>query len=377
MKAILVLEDGFTLTGTSFTGAIESGGEVIFTTGMSGYQEVLTDPSYCGQMVCMTYPLIGNYGINDEDMESGKMHLAALLVKECCKEPSNWRATKTLPQFLMEQGIPGVEGLDTRALTRHIRINGAMRGVISTSEFDVPTLIARAKALPTMEGQNLVQVVQAQQPYRWAGSKPEAVDLAADGSYSWQGTGVRLAVYDYGIKWNILRLLTAAGFDVLALPPSFSAAQVKATGAQGVFLSNGPGDPATLQKEIDTLKELIAMGMPMTGICLGHQLIAHALGGSTTKLKFGHHGCNHPVKDLTTGRIEISSQNHGFCVVLDNTPEVEATHINLNDHTVEGLRHKTKPVMSIQYHPEAAAGPHDGCYLFQRFHEMISANKLG
>jgi carbamoyl-phosphate synthase small subunit len=377
MKAILVLEDGFTLTGTSFTGAIESGGEVIFTTGMSGYQEVLTDPSYCGQMVCMTYPLIGNYGINDEDMESGKMHLAALLVKECCKEPSNWRATKTLPQFLMEQGIPGVEGLDTRALTRHIRINGAMRGVISTSEFDVPTLIARAKALPTMEGQNLVQVVQAQQPYRWAGSKPEAVELAADGSYSWQGTGVRLAVYDYGIKWNILRLLTAAGFDVLALPPSFSAAQVKATGAQGVFLSNGPGDPATLQKEIDTLKELIAMGMPMTGICLGHQLIAHALGGSTTKLKFGHHGCNHPVKDLTTGRIEISSQNHGFCVVLDNTPEVEATHINLNDHTVEGLRHKTKPVMSIQYHPEAAAGPHDGCYLFQRFHEMISANKLG
>lgn len=376
MKAILVLEDGFTLTGTSFTGAIESGGEVIFTTGMSGYQEVLTDPSYCGQMVCMTYPLIGNYGINDEDMESGKMHLAALLVKECCKEPSNWRATKTLPQFLMEQGIPGVEGLDTRALTRHIRINGAMRGVISTSEFDVPTLIARAKALPTMEGQNLVQVVQAQQPYRWAGSKPEAVELAADGSYSWQGTGVRLAVYDYGIKWNILRLLTAAGFDVLALPPSFSAAQVKATGAQGVFLSNGPGDPATLQKEIDTLKELIAMGMPMTGICLGHQLIAHALGGSTTKLKFGHHGCNHPVKDLTTGRIEISSQNHGFCVVLDNTPEVEATHINLNDHTVEGLRHKTKPVMSIQYHPEAAAGPHDGCYLFQRFHEMISANKL-
>jgi carbamoyl-phosphate synthase small subunit len=377
MKAILVLEDGFTLTGTSFTGAIESGGEVIFTTGMSGYQEVLTDPSYCGQMVCMTYPLIGNYGINDEDMESGKMHLAALLVKECCKEPSNWRATKTLPQFLMEQGIPGVEGLDTRALTRHIRINGAMRGVISTSEFDVPTLIARAKALPTMEGQNLVQVVQAQQAYRWAGSKPEAVELAADGSYSWQGTGVRLAVYDYGIKWNILRLLTAAGFDVLALPPSFSAAQVKATGAQGVFLSNGPGDPATLQKEIDTLKELIAMGMPMTGICLGHQLIAHALGGSTTKLKFGHHGCNHPVKDLTTGRIEISSQNHGFCVVLDNTPEVEATHINLNDHTVEGLRHKTKPVMSIQYHPEAAAGPHDGCYLFQRFHEMISANKLG
>ena len=377
MKAILVLEDGFTLTGKSFTGAIEGGGEVIFTTGMSGYQEVLTDPSYCGQMVCMTYPLIGNYGINDEDMESGKMHLAALLVKECCKEPSNWRATKTLPQFLMEQGIPGVEGLDTRALTRHIRINGAMRGVISTSEFDVPTLVARAKALPTMEGQNLVQVVQAQQPYRWAGIQPENVSLAADGSYAWQGTGVRLAVFDYGIKWNILRLLTAAGFEVLALPPQWSAAQVKATGAQGIFLSNGPGDPAALHKEIETLKELIAMGMPMTGICLGHQLIAHALGGSTAKLKFGHHGCNHPVKDLTTGRIEISSQNHGFCVELGNAPDVEATHINLNDHTLEGLRHKTKPVMSIQYHPEAAAGPHDGCYLFQRFHAMISEHTLG
>ena len=374
MKALLVLEDGFCLTGTSFTGAFEGGGEAIFTTGMTGYQEVLTDPSYCGQMVCMTYPLIGNYGISAEDMESARMYLSALLVKECCKQPSNWRSKMSLPDFLAAQGVPGMEGLDTRALTRHLRINGAMRGVISTGERDVQALIARAKALPSMEGQNLVTQVAAREPYRWNGTAPEAVTLAADGAYAWAGTGVPLLVYDFGIKWNILRLLTAAGFEVLAVPPSFTPAQVKASGAKAVFLSNGPGDPATLQPEIAVIRELIQMRFPVTGICLGHQLIGHALGGTTKKLKFGHHGCNHPVKDLTTGRIEISSQNHGFCVVLDNLPDVEATHINLNDGMLEGLRHKTLPVMCVQYHPEAAAGPHDGAYLFSRFREMIVAN---
>lgn len=371
MKALLVLEDGFSLSGKSFTGAFESGGEAIFTTAMTGYQEVITDPSYCGQMVCMTYPLIGNYGITAEDMESGKAYLSALLVKECCKQPSNWRAKKSLPDFLVEQGIPGMEGLDTRALTRHLRINGAMRGIISTEETDVRVLQEKAQALPTMEGQNLVVRVAAKKPYTWGSSGPEVQELNDGQPYAWKGTGVPLIVYDFGIKWNILRMLVEAGFEVLCVPPSFTAEQVKKSGARGVFLSNGPGDPATLKSEIKNIQSMIEMGLPVTGICLGHQLIGHALGGTTKKLKFGHHGCNHPVKDLSNGRIEMSSQNHGFCVVLDNLTDVEATHINLNDGTLEGLKHKTKAVMSVQYHPEAAAGPHDGAYIFKRFKELM------
>ncbi len=371
MKALLVLEDGFTLEGKSFTGEFETGGEVIFTTGMTGYQEVLTDPSYYGQMVCMTYPLIGNYGICREDMESAGVHAAALLVKECCKKPSNWRATMSLPAFLKRHEKPGMEGLDTRALTRHLRINGAMRGVISTRELDPRALREKALALPTMQGRNLVPFVAAREPYAWYENAPQKAAFSADGAYAWRGTGLRLLVYDFGIKWNILRRLCEAGFEPLAVPPDFSVQMAKASGAQGVFLSNGPGDPATLTREIALVRELI-QAFPVTGICLGHQLIGHALGARTEKLKFGHHGCNHPVKDLTTGRIEISSQNHGFHVVLEETPDVEATHVNLNDHTLEGLRHKHLPVMSLQYHPEAAAGPRDGDYLFTRFRETIA-----
>ncbi len=280
MKAILVLEDGFTLHGKSFTGAFEGGGEVIFNTGMTGYQEVITDPSYCGQMVCMTYPLIGNYGITREDMESSKAHLSALLVKECCKRPSNWRSYCSLPDFLMEQAVPGMEGLDTRALTRHLRLHGAMRAVISTGEMDVTTLVARAKALPSMEGQNLVAKVAPKEPYIWDGMAPKKVSLASDGKHNWQGTGLPLVVYDYGIKWNILRLLTQAGFEILAVPPDFSAAAVNASGAKAVFLSNGPGDPAALHKEVGIIRELIA-AFPVAGICLGHQLLGHPVGGST------------------------------------------------------------------------------------------------
>lgn len=372
MKALLVLEDGFCLQGKSFTGDFETGGEVIFNTGMTGYQEVLTDPSYYGQMVCMTYPLIGNYGITAEDMESGRVHMRALLVKECCKEPSNWRSRESLPDFLKRWNVPGMEGLDTRALTRHLRINGAMRGVISTRDLDVESLRAKACALPSMEGQNLVPFVTARKPYILTADGPRDVQFDADGAYAWQGTGIPLLVYDFGVKWNILRLLAEAGFEPLAVPPSFTPDQARASGARGVFLSNGPGDPATLKDEIAIIRELVKE-FPVTGICLGHQLIGHALGGTTAKLKFGHHGCNHPVKDLGTGRIEISSQNHGFHVVLDGLDDVEATHINLNDQTLEGLRHKTLPVMSVQYHPEAAAGPHDGRYLFERFHEMMKA----
>lgn len=370
MKALLVLEDGFTLEGKSFTGDFETGGEVIFTTGMTGYQEILTDPSYYGQMVCMTYPLIGNYGTCREDMESARVHCAALLVKECCKKPSNWRSTMSLPEFMKRYEKPGVEGLDTRALTRHLRMNGAMRGIISTRETDPAVLQERARALPAMKGHNLVPFVAPEKPYAWYDNAVQEVTVAEDGSYAWRGTGLPLLVYDFGIKWNILRRLCEAGFEPLAVPPGFSPARAKASGAKGVFLSNGPGDPATLTSEIALVRELIHM-LPVTGICLGHQLIGHALGARTEKLKFGHHGCNHPVKDLTTGRIEISSQNHGFHVVLDDVDDVEATHVNLNDQTLEGLRHKTLPVMSLQYHPEAAAGPHDGEYLFNRFRKII------
>ena len=373
MKALLVLEDGFSLVGKSFTGDFETGGEVIFTTGMAGYQEVITDPSYYGQMICMTYPLIGNYGTCREDMESAGVHCAALLVKECCKKPSNWRSTMSLPEFMKRHEKPGVEGLDTRALTRHLRINGAMRGIISTREADPAVLQERARALPAMKGRNLVSFVAPEKPYAWYDNAVQEAPVAADGNYVWRGTGLPLLVYDFGIKWNILRRLCEAGFEPLVVPPSFSAAMAKASGAEGVFLSNGPGDPATLTKEIALVRELIHM-LPVTGICLGHQLIGHALGARTEKLKFGHHGCNHPVKDLTTGRIEISSQNHGFHVVLDGVEDVEATHVNLNDQTLEGLRHKTLPVMSLQYHPEAAAGPHDGEYLFNRFRKIIGEN---
>lgn len=365
-----MLEDGFSLGGEAVNGPFETGGEVIFTTSMTGYQEVLTDPSYCGQMVCMTWPLVGNYGISHEDMESASIHAAALLVKECCKEPSNWRSDMSLPDFLNRFNTPCVEGLDTRALTRHIRINGAMRGVISTDTASPQTLREKALALPTMKGRKLAHLVSPDKPWAWRDNKPAEASVAADGSYAFRGNGLPLLVYDYGIKWNILRHLCAAGFEPLCVPPSFTAEQVNASGAKAVFLSNGPGDPATLKEETATITKLCET-MPVVGICLGHQLIARALGARTEKLKFGHHGCNHPVKDLATGKIEISSQNHGFHVLLDNAPDLEATHINLNDGTLEGLRHKSKPIMSLQYHPEAAAGPRDANHLFHRFRRMI------
>lgn len=370
MKALLALEDGFVLEGRSFTGSCEGGGEVIFNTGMTGYQEILTDPSYYGQMVCMTWPLIGNYGINTEDMESAKIHVAALLVKECCKKPSNWRASCSLPDFLQQQGIPGIEGLDTRALTRHLRLNGAMRGIVSTSVTDPVDLIMQAKGLPSMEGQNLVKHVMPARPWKWNGQGVSPAVLHDDGSFSWTGTGPRLVVYDYGIKWNILRLLQAQGFDMLIVPPTFGAEDVKKCGAQAVFLSNGPGDPATLTDEIAIIKQLVEM-YPVAGICLGHQLLGHALGGTTRKLKFGHHGCNHPVKDLSTGHVEISSQNHGFCVDIDAVPDIRVTHINLNDGTLEGFAHKNKPILAVQHHPEASPGPIDSQYFFARFRNMV------
>ncbi len=367
MKAILALEDGTWFEGTSFTGAGESGGEVIFNTGMTGYQEVLTDPSYVGQMVCMTYPLIGNYGVNPKDMEAHKVNVEAFIVKECCKEPSNWQATQSLPDFLKAAGVMGIEGIDTRALTRHLRINGAMRGLISTSELDPAKLSARAKGLPSMEGLNLADLVSAKRPYLWTGTTTKDVDMK---DFSWTGKGPRLVVYDFGIKWNILRLLAEQGFDMLVVPSNFTHEQVTELGPDAVFLSNGPGDPAVVTNAIEATR-VFADKYPVAGICLGHQIMGLALGGTTYKLKFGHHGCNHPVMDMESEKIEISSQNHGFCVDISALPELKVTHKNLNDNTLEGFAHREKPLIAIQFHPEAAPGPHDSAYFFGRFRELV------
>ena len=378
MKALLALENGFTLEGRSFTGSFETGGEVIFNTGMTGYQEVLTDPSYYGQLVCLTYPLIGNYGITAEDMESAGIHMRALLVKECCKEPSNWRSIMSLPEFMKKHNVPGMEGIDTRALTIALRENGAMRCMISTEDLDRDSLVAKARALPTMEGQSLVQYVCPKTPYIWHKNAPKPVTAQANGRLPFVGgennngnRPIRLLVYDFGIKWNIIRELIAAGFSPVMVPPSFTAEEARKSGAEAVFLSNGPGDPATLTDIVANVRELMKT-FPITGICLGHQLLGLAMGATTTKLKFGHHGCNHPVKNLLTGSVEITSQNHNFAIDAKRLPDtVEVTHINLNDGTVEGLRHKKEPMFCVQYHPEAAPGPHDPFYLFRQFRELM------
>ena len=377
MKAILALEDGTWFAGESFTGPGEAGGEVIFNTGMSGYQEILTDPSYYGQMVCMTYPLIGNYGVNLEDVESSKIHCPAFIVKECCKKPSNWRAKESLPDYLMRHGVMGLEGIDTRALTRHLRINGAMRGIISTEDLTPEELVAKAQALPSMEGSNLVDFVAPTAPYTWTAQGPVPVKMDGDLPLWPEGSedSIRVVVYDYGVKWNILRLLSAEGLTILAVPPKFPVELVKKLSPSGIFLSNGPGDPATLKEEISIIKELCEL-YPVGGICLGHQLLGIALGGTSFKLKFGHHGINHPVQDDITRKIEISSQNHGFCVDISKLPFLEQTHLNLNDRTLEGFRHRTKPIFSVQHHPEAGPGPHDSQYFFGRFKRMLETGQV-
>ncbi|MDD4952475.1 MAG: glutamine-hydrolyzing carbamoyl-phosphate synthase small subunit [Desulfovibrionaceae bacterium] len=372
MRAVLALEDGTLFEGSSFTGPGEAGGEVIFNTGMTGYQEILTDPSYAGQMVCMTYPLIGNYGVNHEDVESSGVHAAALIVRECCKRPSNWRAAMSLPEYLSRAGVVGVEGVDTRALTRHLRLAGAMRGLISTQDLAAKDLVARARALPSMEGLNLADSVSLKSACAWTGEGLSPLDPS--GGRTWSGKGPRLAVLDCGTKWNIFRLLADQGFEIMAAPSTYTADQIRALGPDAVFLSNGPGDPAALGHVVETARDL-ARDLPVAGICLGHQILGLALGGRTFKLKFGHHGCNHPVMDLESGKIEISSQNHGFCVDLSGLDRVRPTHRNLNDGTLEGFAHKDLPVMAIQYHPEAAPGPHDSRYFFKRFRDMVREHR--
>lgn len=376
MRAMIALEDGRIFAGRAFGARGEKAGEVVFNTSMMGYQEILTDPSYCGQIVIMTYPLIGNYGVNEEDFESAKPQVEGFIVREYSRSFSNWRAQKSLAEFLKENNILGVEGVDTRALTRHIRCAGAMKGIISTEDLDGESLVKKAKASPGLVGRDLVKEVTCGQTYVWPQLTVNSEQLTEK--------QFKVVVIDCGVKFNILRILEKQGCQVTVVPAKTSAEEILEMRPDGLLLSNGPGDPAGVPYVIETVKELIyhlssiIYHLPIMGICLGHQILGLALGGVTYKLKFGHRGGNQPVKDLSTGKVSITSQNHGFCVDLRSLKdkEVEVTHINLNDRTLEGMRHKKYPLFSIQYHPEASPGPHDANYLFREFIELMKKNKL-
>jgi carbamoyl-phosphate synthase small subunit len=363
MRAKVALEDGRVFEGVSFGVSGEKHGEVVFNTSMTGYQEILTDPSYKGQIVTMTYPLIGNYGVNPEDVESGKIFLEGFIVKEISRVRSNWRSTGTLDKYLKKNNIMGIEGVDTRALTRHIRLRGAMKGVISTTDLDDKSLVNKANRSGGLLGLDLVKDVTCGKAYRVGG---------IPGLSTGSKRNNKVIAMDFGIKYNILRCLAKAGCDITVVPAATKAEEILKQNPAGVLLSNGPGDPSAVTYAIGEIKKLLGK-VPVFGICLGQQLLCLALGGRTYKLKFGHHGGNHPVKDLRTGRISITSQNHGFCVdagSLDKN-EIEVTHINLNDNTLEGIRHRKLPAFSVQFHPEHGPGPHDAEYLFKEFSEMI------
>ncbi len=372
-KAILLLEDGTVFHGYTFCGSGRKLGEVVFNTSMTGYQEVLTDPSYKGQIVTMTYPLTGTYGINTEDMESAAVQVEGFIVKEYQDFASNWRSERSLADFLTQYGKIGIEGIDTRALTKHLRVRGAMRGIIATDTDDLSTLLDQVQAYPGLNGIDLVKEVTCQKPYRWRDGAREEID-----SPDWlpQDGRPRVAALDCGIKYNILRMLENAGCQVLVFPADTSATEILSCNPDGIFLSNGPGDPSAVRYVVQTVRDLLGK-KPMFGICLGHQMMGLALGGKTFKLKFGHRGANQPVKDLTTGKIEITSQNHGYCVDPDSLSRmpVSLTHINLNDNTLEGMAHLELPAFCVQYHPEASPGPHDASYLFDRFITMIETNR--
>ncbi|MDD3081168.1 MAG: glutamine-hydrolyzing carbamoyl-phosphate synthase small subunit [Desulfobacterales bacterium] len=374
MKALLALEDGRTFPCRSFTGSGEAFGEVVFNTSMTGYQEILTDPSYRGQIVTMTYPLIGNYGVNDEDVESDRIQASAFIVREYQPYPSNFRSTQPLADYLKAQGVLGIEDLDTRALTRHIRSAGAMQAAISTVDLNPDSLVKKARNAPALIGRDLVQTVTTVSAYHWRQGKAEILpsDQRLDETIWPKGAGCRVAAMDFGIKYNILRCLESAGCRIVVVPAKTPAETIRALAPDGVFLSNGPGDPSPVTYAVETIRSLMGF-RPIFGICLGIQLIALALGGKTFKLKFGHRGGNQPVKDLDSGKVEITSQNHGFAVDINslNTGEVRATHINLNDNTLEGFRHLKLPVMAVQYHPEASPGPHDSVHLFDQFVSMM------
>ena len=354
--AFVLLEDGAWFAGTTGRPIDPAFGEVVFTTNLTGYQETFTDPSYLGQIVVMTAPMIGNYGVNPEDMESEHPQVSGVVVRELSRHPSNWRATMSLDEWLTRAGVPVLEGVDTRRLTRHLRERGAMRGVIAEGQEPSRELTAQLLASPSMEGLDLAS--RAGTRARWS-----------------EGQGPHVVAYDYGMKRNIVRMLVAAGCRVTVVPPETSAAEVRALNPDGLFLSNGPGDPAAVEYAIRNVRELAGAGLPTFGICLGHQLIGHAFGGSTAKLPYGHRGGNHPVRDLRSGQVLITTQNHGFAVVGDESgvpgaPALEVTHLNLNDGTIEGVRHRELPLFAVQYHPEAAPGPHDA---FPHFAEVLAS----
>jgi carbamoyl-phosphate synthase small subunit len=372
MTAVLALEDGTWFNGSAAGADGEAHGEVVFNTSMTGYQEVLTDPSYAGQIVTMTSPQIGNYGVSHEDTESGTVQVAGFVMRENSPVASNWRADSTLREYLVRHRIVAIADIDTRALTRTLRSAGVMRGVIATGPVDPEALVERARAIPHMEGADFVREVTCAAPYQWnAASLDEAGQFGVTPERRAARTR-RIAAYDFGIKRNILRRLTLHNCDVHVFPATAPAADLLSVKPDGIFLSNGPGDPAALPYAISNVKKVLDSGVPTFGICLGHQVMGLAMGGRTYKLKFGHRGANHPVKFLDTGRVEITCQNHGFAVDPDSLPrDVHVTHLNLYDGTVEGLRHTDKPAFSVQYHPEASPGPHDADYLFRQFLDEI------
>ncbi len=361
-KAILVLEDGRTFSGYSFGAEGETFGEMVFNTSMTGYQEILSDPSYAGQIVCMTYPLIGNYGVNKEDIESRRPWVEGFVVRESSQVSSNWRADETLEAYLKRHRIVGIEHIDTRALVRHIRDKGAMRAAISSIEIDENALLARVLQSPEMNNRELASKVTTEKTF--------VVDAIGEENF-------HVVCYDFGVKTNSLRSFAKEGCKITVVPSSTSARDVLALNPDGVFLSNGPGDPSSMTAVIEEIKNLADKNVPIFGICLGHQILGQTFGGKTFKMKFGHRGGNQPIKDLSTGRVEITSHNHGFAVDPDSLPgDVEVTHINLNDNTVAGIRHKRLPVFSVQYHPEAAPGPHDAEHHFKRFVNLMKEKRV-
>ena len=369
-KAWIGIENGIVIEGRSVGAHGEATGDLVFNTAMSGYQEILTDPSYCGQVVIMTYPLIGNYGVASEDDESGRGWAEAFVMKEMSSLHSNHRADSSLGDWLKAQGIVAIDGVDTRRLTRMTREEGSLRCIVSTTDGDPDSLVAKARAAASTDGRDLASIVTCKEPYEWASayeaSYPTEVPAVT-------GERFRCVAIDLGAKRNILRSLHHCGFDTTVVPASTSAEAILALEPQALFLSNGPGDPAAVTGTIETVRELVGK-LPIFGICLGHQILSIVLGAKTEKMPFGHHGANHPVRDLLTGRIEITSQNHSFAVVQDTLPDhLELTHLNLNDQTVEGMRHKELPIFSVQYHPEAAPGPLDSSHLFMRFYELVTA----